>query len=259
MKQTPKKITVVIPCYNEEKGIANVIKGLPRKTLSAMGFSTEVLVIDNNSTDRTAQIAAECGARVLCEKKQGKGYALITGFKAISHDTDIVVMIDGDDTYSLGEIIRLVEPISNGFSDVVLGTRLGGKIVKGSMSELNRIGNWIFTFLVRVAYHGNVTDVCTGYFAWNKKVIDAILPYLKSNGFSIEMEMITKMAKLGFNIISVPITYSSREGTSSLNPAKDGWKILETWFVHLNWSAEPKLPVVNRLPDIRGAKDSNSA
>ena len=255
-----KKITVLIPCFNEEGGIGKVIDEIPRDRLQAIGYSTEVIVIDNNSGDRTAEIAALKGAKVLFEPKQGKGYAIITGFRNIPDDVDKVVMLDGDDTYRSSEMLRLIEPLDSGFCEVVIGTRLSGKIALNSMTYLNRVGNWLFTFLVRLAYHGNITDVCTGYFAWNKYVIDELVDQLESNGFSIEMEMVTKMAKMKYEMFSLPITYEDRNGTpSKLRPVRDGLTIFTTWVKNLAWRPkqswrtstgavpEPKIPTNGSL------------
>ena len=99
-----KKITLMVPCYNEEASIASVIEGIPLKKLNHAGFKIEVLVIDNNSTDKTAEIARSKGARVISEPNQGKGNAIRTGFKSIPKDVDYVVMVDGDDTYKTTEI-----------------------------------------------------------------------------------------------------------------------------------------------------------
>lgn len=231
-----KKVTVLVPCYNEEEGLGSVIDGIPYKKLKALGYKTEVIVIDNNSSDKTVRVAKSKNARVIHEPRQGKGYAMITGFKNIPKDTDKVVMIDGDATYKSSEMLRLIEPLDSGFCDVVIGTRLSGKIKSNSMTEFNRFGNWFLTFLVRVAYRGNVTDVCTGYFAWNRYVIDALVDQLESNGFSIEMEMVTKMAKMNYDIYSVPITYDERNGSpSKLRPMRDGVTIFSTWMRNLYW------------------------
>ncbi|MBS3149628.1 glycosyltransferase [Candidatus Woesearchaeota archaeon] len=230
-----KNLTVLIPCYNEEKGIGKVIDGIPKEKLNALGYNTNVIIIDNNCTDKTVEIAKSKGALIIKEPIKGKGKALIKGFSSLNGDTDVVVMLDGDNTYQSSEMIRLIEPIDNNFCDAVIGTRLSGKINSGSMSTFNRIGNWAFTFLVRVAYHGNITDVCTGYFAWKREVIDSLSKTLTSNGFAIEMEMITKMIKMGYSIYSVPITYNRSEKSSSLHPVKDGAKILTTWARNLAW------------------------
>ena len=230
-----KKITVVIPCYNEEDGIAAVIKSFPRNQLRRHGYTLEVLVVDNNSTDRTAQVARKAGAKVLHEPQQGKGNAIRAGFYNIGGDTDFVVMCDGDDTYKAHEILRLIEPLDSGFCDVVIGSRMQGKIAKDSMKGFNRLGNWGFSFLVRVVYGINVTDTLTGYFAWKREVIEQLRKHLQSSGFSIEMEMITRMARMGCEIYSVPITYEPRLGESSLRPVYDGSRILREFIRQLRW------------------------
>lgn len=233
-----KKITLMIPCYNEEKGLPNLLKDIPFSKLKKAGFELEVLVIDNNSKDKTSEVARRGGARVIFEGKQGKGNAIKTGFNNISKDTDFVVMLDGDDTYKPYEILRLIEPLDSGFADVVIGSRLEGKMIGDAMSRSHRMANWWFTFLARFFYGANVTDTCTGYFAWTRKSIKTLNGHIKSKGFAIEAEMITKMAKLGLHISSVPITYESRHGESKLAPVRDGLRI--TWMLlrNIKWKAK---------------------
>lgn len=231
-----KKITAIIPCYNEEKGIANVINSFPVEKIKSRGFDLEIMVIDNNSKDKTSQIAKSLGATVLHEPKKGKGNAMRLGFYSISEDTDYIVMLDGDNTYRPDEILRLVELLDSEFCDVVIGSRLAGKISEGSMTAFNRFGNWMYSQLVRTFYRVNVTDVLTGYFAWNRNALIKLRPHLKSTGFAIEMEMVTKMAKLGENIYSVPISYDQRAGHTNLNPIYDGLRILWMFAKNLIWT-----------------------
>lgn len=236
-----KKITIVIPCYNEERGIGKVIESIPHKKLKELGYFAEVLVIDNNSKDKTSQIAKKLGAKIIVEPKPGKGNAIRTGFRNISKDTDFVVMLDGDDTYKAKEIPRMIEPLDNGFCDVIVGSRLEGKMNGNAMSFSHRTANWFFTFITRYFYGANVTDTCTGYFAWTRKSIVNLNGYLQSPGFAIEVEMITKMSKMGNKIYSVPITYDPRHGgkesTSKLSPIRDGLKI--TWMLLRNMGWKP--------------------
>ncbi|HTH93052.1 MAG TPA: glycosyltransferase family 2 protein [Candidatus Paceibacterota bacterium] len=245
----PHKVIIVIPCYNEECGIADVIHSFPKQALRHSGFETEIVVIDNNSTDRTGEIARSLGATVLHEPKKGKGNAIRTGFKYVINSDwcDYVVMLDGDNTYHSSEILRLLEPLRSKFSNVVIGSRLGGKILMGSMKMTNRIGNRIFSRLVRTFYGVHVTDVLTGYFAWEFSALEKLRPHLKSQGFAIEMEMVTKMAHLGLEICSVPISYSARAGETNLNPFKDGIRIFWMFFKNLFWKPRPQFQQQPRL------------
>jgi len=235
-----QKITILIPCHNEERGIGSVIDGIPLRLLKRLGYKTEVIVINNNSTDRTAHIAQKRNATVILEKKKGKGHAIKKGFSAVSEDTVFVIMLDGDNTYKTKEIIRLIEPLMSNFCDVIIGSRLGGKMQKNSFRLRNRIANWTYTFLVRQFYRTNITDVLSGYFAWKKDVLDRLMPHLESEGFEIEMEMITKMQKLGFEVYSVPITYDERIGHTKIEAIKDGIRILTMLFKNLQWTPNHK-------------------
>lgn len=230
-----KKLVVLIPCHNEADGIGNVLQKFPKVKLKHNHIDASVIVIDNRSTDDTAEIARAYGAQIIYEPKKGKGNAMRAGFRAVPKDTDYVVMLDGDDTYDAGEIIRMIEPLENKFCNVVIGSRLGGKMHSGAMRTFNRGGNWFFTFIVRLYYRVNVTDVLTGYFAWKKECVDELLPNLVSEGFAIEMEMITKMAKLGHQIYSVPISYTPRSGETNLRPFYDGRRILKMYVRNLRW------------------------
>ncbi|HMH10037.1 MAG TPA: glycosyltransferase family 2 protein [Candidatus Nitrosopolaris rasttigaisensis] len=244
-----EKITVLIPCHNEEQGIAKVMDSIPYHTLDKHGFEAKVIVIDNNSSDRTREIAESKGAHVIFESAKGKGKAMRKGFNCIDSDTAYVVMLDGDNTYDAGEMLRLIEPITSGFCDVVVGSRLGGKVTKNAFKAQNRLANWIYTFLVRTSYNANITDVLSGYFAWRRDVIVEMRDHLKSDGFSIEMEMISKLVKLNYSIYSVPITYSTREGETKIESIKDGLKILYTFYRNLFWSPPPKESVGKKNND----------
>lgn len=238
-----KKIVVLIPCFNEAAGIRRVIDRFPRKRLERYGFRLEIIVIDNNSTDATAEIARAAGVRVITEPKQGKGNALRAGFWAIPEDTDYVLMLDGDTTYRPEEAHRLIELLDSEFCTVAIGSRLGGRIHRGAMTALNRAGNWFFTHLVRILYRANVTDVFTGYFAWTKDAVFRLRPHLISEGFAIEMEMITKMKKLGESIYAVPISYDARTGQTNLRPFYDGSRILLICLRNLFWQPRFTSPV----------------
>jgi glycosyltransferase involved in cell wall biosynthesis len=236
-----KKLTVLIPCYNEEAGIGLVIDEIPVYLLRRQGLKTKIVVIDNNSNDKTAKIALSKGAEVIQEPAQGKGNALITGFKKVYKDSDYVVIIDGDYTYKPKEILRLIEPLESGFCDAIAGSRIGGKTVRGSLGFSHRFVNWIFAFFVRQFYSANITDVLTGFVAIKSSVLKTLIPHLHATDFTIEMEMVTKLRKLGFTIHSMPITYDIRLGKSKLRSYRDGFKILWMFVINLNWKPVRKV------------------
>ncbi len=230
-----EKVTVLIPCYNEADAIGEVIDSFPRRALQEYGFSLSIIVIDNNSTDNTREVALTHGAEVICELRKGKGNAIKCGFSNVPEDSDYVVMLDGDNTYRPEEVLRLLFMLKSDFCNVVAGSRLRGKIADGSMNRLNRIGNQVFTFLVQRLYGMPITDVLTGYYAWKRSVIDILRPHLHSEGFTIEMEMVTKLARIGEQIYSVPISYHARAGESNLKPFSDGIQILKVLIRNLFW------------------------
>ena len=230
-----KTITLMIPCYNEEKTISKVIKKVPIKGLKKIGLNTDILVMDNNSNDNTAQIAKKAGARVVFEKKPGKGNNLKKGFKSLLPSTEIVVMIDGDDTYNSSELIKLIKPILNKKADIVMGSRLKGKIQKNAMPKINYIGNYLFTSIAKLLYDKNVTDLETGFVAWNRKAADNISKYIEQEKFGIEPELLAKAKHLKYKIYSVPISYKKDERKSNLHPLKDGSRILTTLIQYYFW------------------------
>ena len=238
MPTASRKVTAIIPCFNEADGIACVLKSFPRQKLDTHGYELEIIVIDNCSTDDTAAIALSHGAIVLHEPKKGKGNAMRLGFAHVSSDTDYVVMLDGDNTYRPDEMVRLLELLSSNFCNVVIGSRLGGRIYGDSMRFKNRLGNWVYSHLVRLCFRVNVTDVLSGYFAWKRDALERLRPHLKSEGFAIEMEMVTKMARLGEEVYCVPISYHPRTGETNLRPLYDGIRILWMFARVLVWFPE---------------------
>ena len=230
-----KKISILIPCFNEEKGIGKVISAIPFEKFEKEGYAVDVIVIDNNSTDNTAMVASQKNVTVIFERKKGKGAAIKAGIEYMKPDTNFVVMLDGDNTYKASEIPRLIEPLENDFCDAIIGSRLGGKIKKNALKLQNRIANWVYTFLVRQFYRANTTDVLSGYFAWKYEVIKDLEKHMQFSGFSFEMEMITKLTKLGYELYSVPITYDQRAGDSKLDSIKDGLIILFVFFKNIFW------------------------
>jgi len=234
-----EKVTVIIPCHNEEKGIGKVLDSMPFEKLKHQGFDVNVVVVDNNSKDGTQEEVKKRNIKIIHEPTKGKGHALKTGFNSVAADVKYVVILDGDNTYKPEEMPRLLEPLQNNFCDVIVGSRIGGKTIRGSLTASHRLVNWFFAFLVRHFYGANITDCLSGYFAFKRNALDKLLMHLDSKGFAIEMEMITKMKKMNMSVYSVPITYDRRLGYSKISSFTDGIKILFTFIDNLTWSPRP--------------------
>lgn len=216
-------IAVILPCVNEELTIGKVIaqfKGyLPEAAL---------YVFDNNSTDRTAEIAKSSGAIVMKEKRQGKGFVVQSMFNKI--DADIYVMADGDDTYDLSDIASSVAVIRNDEADMVTGNRLktyGDK----SFRPFHTFGNKLVRGLINRLFKANLKDIMTGYRIMNRAFVKNI--NITSSGFEVETEMSIKALKYGYVVKEVDIKYGERpEGShSKLNTFKDGILVLKTIFI----------------------------
>ncbi len=234
------QLTFIIPALNEGATVGRVIEQIPYGELEKMGFEVEVLVVDDGSDDNTANVAISKGALLIQhEENKGKGNAISTAFKSLPPKTEYVVMLDADCTYNPKESIELVKFLKEDSCDVVVGSRLKGNLKKDSLTKLNFLGNSFLTFLVRSAYKLNVTDCCSGFVAWKRKVVDDLLKFCQMDGFSIEMEMLTKAKKLDYRIQSVPISYYKRGGgEAKLHPINDGYKILSTLFKNIWWTAK---------------------
>ena len=215
-------ICVVVPALNEENTIREVVEGFQRQV---EGKSLSVLVVDNGSTDRTAEIARKCGAEVVSERIRGKGMAMRRGIEYA--EGDVYVFIDADGTYSPTEIWKLVDPIVKDLADMVIGSRLAGQMEELSMTGLNKIGNHIMNRLVRIAFRCKVNDILSGYRAVSRRCLDQLV--LLSSHFEIETEMTIECLSHGFRVIEVPISYFRRKGgPSKLRPFNDGVRILRS-------------------------------
>ena len=216
------KVGVVVPTLNEEQNLPFVLKGLQE-----LGID-DVLVIDGNSTDRTVEVAKDFGVNVIFQKGNGKGNAICQVFCNGYLDVDAIVLIDADGSMRPEEIPRFVEKLTSGF-DLVKGSRF----LKGGYSEdmniLRRFGNLFFTFLVKLSWANDYTDLCYGYAIFRKESIKKLAPILKSQNFEIETEVFIKAKKLGLSVGEVPsVELSRRYGKSNLKAFKDGLRILRT-------------------------------
>lgn len=219
------KIAVLIPCYNEEKTIGKVVSDFKRELPEA-----DIYVYDNNSSDRTSLIAAEHGAIVRKEFRQGKGNVVRSMFREI--DADIYVMVDGDDTYPAESVHQLIEPIKRGEANMVIGDRLSnGTYFQENKRPFHNFGNNLVKNLINFLYKSDIKDIMTGYRAFDKLFVKS-MPVM-SPGFEIETEMSIHALDKKFLIKEVPINYRDRpEGSESkLNTFSDGWKVLKTIFI----------------------------
>ena len=216
------KTAVLIPCYNEELTIEKVIKDFKRELPDA-----DIYVYDNNSKDRTAEIARNNGAIVKHEYRQGKGNVVRSMFRDV--DADIYVMVDGDDTYPAEEVHKLIKPIEEGRADMVIGDRLtNGTYQKENKRHFHEFGNNLVRKSINVLFKTNLKDIMTGYRVFNKIFVKN-MPVM-SPKFEIETEMSLHALDKKFIIEEIPIVYRDRPAgsVSKLNTVSDGIKVVET-------------------------------
>lgn len=200
------KIAVLIPCFNEELTIGTVIDQFREELPQA-----QIVVFDNNSTDRTADCALGKGALLIRERRQGKGFVVQSMFREIN--ADIYVMVDGDGTYPASGVHALLEPVLNHEADMVVGSRLNAKS-QSQFRLLNRAGNNLFLWLTRAIFHTHIEDMLSGYRVFDRSIVKQ-LPLL-SGGFEIETELTIKALERGYRVIELPIDLKSRpEGSHS--------------------------------------------
>lgn len=219
-----EKIAVLLPAYNEEVTIEKVIadfqKALPQAS---------IYVYDNNSKDRTNELAQTAGALVRFEPRQGKGNVVRSMFREI--DADYYIMVDADDTYPAAEVDKLLEPLRAGQADMTIGDRLSnGTYAKENKRGFHDFGNNLVKSLINRLYKGNYEDIMTGYRGFNRLFVKTF-PVL-SPGFEIETELSIHALDKRFKLVEVPITYQDRpEGSESkLSTFSDGFKVLRTIF-----------------------------
>ncbi len=208
-------IAILIPCYNEELTIASVV------TSFRVHFPTaRIYVYDNNSKDRTASVAANAGAIVRHEPRQGKGNVVRQMFADI--DADIYVLADGDNAHPPEPAKEFVETLINQHLDMVIGSRIGEG---GAGRKYHAFGNRMFNWLVRVLFHRGMSDIFSGYRVFNRRFVKSF-PAI-SRGFEIEMELSIHALDLRLPFAEIPFNYGHRpEGSvSKLRTFHDGFKI----------------------------------
>lgn len=218
------EIAILLPCYNEELTIGKVIEDFKRELPHA-----KIYVYDNNSKDKTTEVALAHGAIVRQEPRQGKGNVVRSMFRQI--DADVYVMADGDDTYPAEFVHELIKPIVNKEANLVIGDRLSnGTYFNENKRKFHGFGNTLVKNLINRLYKSNINDIMTGYRAFDRLFVKS-LP-VTSPGFEIETEMSIHALDNKFLIKEVAIDYRDRpEGSESkLNTVQDGIKVLRMIF-----------------------------
>lgn len=217
------KVAVLIPCYNEELTIGKAVKDFKTHLPEAV-----IYVYDNNSTDKTADIAKEHGAIVRYERKQGKGNVMRSMFRDI--DAECYILVDGDDTYPAEAAPELVFAVTENGGDLVIGDRLSSTYFTENKRLFHNSGNVLVKNLINKFFKSNIKDIMTGYRGFSYEFVKTF-PVL-SQGFEIETEMTIHALDKNFSIKSIPIQYRDRpEGSQSkLNTYKDGFKVIMMIF-----------------------------
>lgn len=215
-------LSVVIPVFNEELTIGNVIERLV-EVAQKTGFKHEILVVDDCSADRSLEISKGHSVRVFSlNTHMGKGYTLRVGFAKAKGE--IITTIDSDGSHCPEELPRLLAPMLQNTADVVIGSRYSSRkpvVVK----KLNLAGVRLFNFLIKILTRESFSDSQSGYRVMKASVLKNL--HLKSSGYEIESEILVKTVRQGFRVREVPISFEQRTyGTSQLDPIADGLKIL---------------------------------
>lgn len=225
-------IDIIIPAFNEEAAIGAVTDDIPKEAVR------DIIVCDNNSTDRTAEVARNHGATVVHQPLPGYGNACLKGMEHIArkdNPPDIVVFLDGDHSDHPQQLPDLVRPIVEDGADLVIGSRVLGKAESGSLTPQQRFGNWLATRLLRLFYGVRYTDL--GPFrAIRYDALLALRMADRNYGWTVEMQV--KAAKMGLRSTEVPVDYRVRIGESKVSGTVKGtmgagYKILLTIFRHI--------------------------
>ncbi len=216
------KISVVIPALDEEQAIGGVVQDVPKDLVH------EIIVADNGSTDATAARAEAAGARVVLEPRRGYGAACLTGAKATG-DAEIIVFLDGDHSDDPRQLPAVAGPVIEDQADLVVGSRLRGRLEKGSMPWHGRLGNKIIVLLLRWLYGTNITDLGSFRAIRRATLFDLRMEQLT---YGWPVEMVVKAAKKGWRIQSVPVPYRRRLGKSKVSGTVRG-SVMAAYYMFL--------------------------
>lgn len=216
-------ITIIIPAYNEEKGLAVVLN----RIVSIIDKTYEVIVVDDGSNDKTSEVASQFSCRVIKHKiNRGKGEALKTGIR-YSKGEDII-WIDADNTYPVELIPQMAEALES--YDMVIGSRFYGR---DNIPLFNRLGNWIFRNMIKTIYGFGAFDPCSGLYGAKKHYLEKM--HLSSRRFAIEPEISIKGSRMKLSILDIPVSYHPRIGGSKLSAIKVGFEDLKIIISHILW------------------------
>ncbi len=214
------EVSVIIPCLNERDSIG-ICVDKAQESLKNMGVKGEIIVVDNGSTDGSAQVAEEKGARVFIQKIKGYGSALRRGFEEAKGQ--FLIMADGDDTYDLRDIPRFIKPLKENNCDFVIGSRLDGNILPKAMTFTHRyIGNPVLSGMLRLFFGGNIPDSQCGMRSMTRTVYRKM--QFRTLGMEFASEMIIQALQQNLKILSLPISYFPRKGESKLDGWRDAWR-----------------------------------
>ena len=219
------RVTVAIPCYDEVPTIAKVVADFRAQLPDA-----DIVVVDNASTDGSAAAATAAGARVVREKRRGKGYVMQTILETV--DSDLCVIVDGDDTYFAEDAHTLLGLVARDEADMAVGDRLRDASSL-ALTDMHRFGNRVILWIINLAFHTRFQDVLSGYRVMNRNFMRSVP--LITGGFETETELTLQALEKGMVIREVPIRYRARPAGSfsKLSPFADGYRILITMAVLL--------------------------
>ena len=216
-------IAAVIPALDEEDAIGSLLASIDRSLIR------DVLVGDNGSRDRTAEIALRGGAEVVRVEERGYGAACHGALTRLRDDVTIVLFIDADGSDDPSEIERLIAPIASGDADLVIGSRALGVVERGALTPQQRAGNWLATRLIRAIYHHTYTDL--GPFrAIRRSLLDRIAMQDRRFGWTVEMQI--RALQLGARVVEVPVRYRKRIGRSKISGTLTGVAKAAFWILY---------------------------
>ncbi len=216
------KLSVVIPAFNEEQAIGEVVRAVPKDRIH------DIVVVDNGSTDNTASQASLAGARVVFEPRPGYGSACLAGAQAAA-DADVLVFLDGDRSDDPRQLEMVAGPVMDDRADLVIGSRIKGILEKGAMPLHGRLGNRLIVLILRLLYGANISDIGS-FRAIKSKTLFSLKMEQMTYGWPVEM--VVKGARQGLRIQSVPIHYRRRIGKSKVTGTIRG-TILATYYMFL--------------------------